>query len=146
VPFKPIRLLVLFDDQRGHCGRVVGRMKEMLEHRAFIVDTHRIQDGPIDIDDYKGIVVGTPAFGLGIKGCGPTDALTHYIEEDLPDLDEHKVAVFCVHELRPGMTLERMKGLVFSKGGELVAAHAYALLKPGEGEHIIPAECMVRIR
>ncbi len=143
--FQPIKLLILIDDARGYCSRVVPRMKELLEHRAFAVDVHRIQDGPVDIDDYKGLVIGSPVFGLGIKGVGPTPELTKFIE-DLEDLDEKKVALFCVYETRPGTTFDRMKGLVLELGAEFVAAHGYWLLQPTKHEHIIPAECMVRIR
>lgn len=145
MPFRPLRLLILFDDTRGYCGRVVPRMKEMLEQRAFLVDVHRIQDGPVDITPYAGLVIGTPVFGLGIKGVGPTPALTKFIE-DLEDLDEKKVALFCVYELRPGTTFDRMKGLILEMGADFVAAHGYWLLRPCHQEHIIPAECMVRIR
>jgi len=146
VPFTPLHLLVLYDDQRGHCGRVIPRMKEMLEHRAFIVDTHRIQDGAIDIEKYRGLIIGSPCFGLSIRGVGPTEELTRYVQEELPDLDEHPSALFCTYELRPGLTLDRMKGLIYEKGGEVVAVHGYSLLQPSKGEHLIPAECMVRIR
>jgi len=146
VPFQPIRLLILTDDRRGLCARVVPRMKEMLEHRAFIVDTWKVSDGPVDVTPYKGLVIGSPVFGLGLKGVGPTPELTRFVKDELPDLDEHKVAVFCVYELRPGLTLDRMKGLAFEKGAELVVAHAYWALRPSGGEHVLPAECMVRIR
>ncbi len=146
MPFQPIKLLVLYDDRKGYCGRVVPRMVEMLRHRAFLVDTHRIEDGPVDIEPYKGLVLGSPVFGLGLRGVGPTPELTRYVVDELPDLDERKVAVFCVHELRPGLTLDRMKGLVRERGGEPIAAWAYWLLRPRRGEHVIPAECMVRIR
>ncbi len=145
MPFRPLRLLILIDDTRGYCGKVVPRMKEMLEQRAFLVDVHRIEDGPVDITPYAGLVIGTPVFGLGIKGVGPTPALTKFIE-DLEDLDEKKVALFCVYEIRPGTTFDRMKGLVLEMGAEFVAAHGYWLLRPHAQEHIIPAECMVRIR
>lgn len=145
MPFEPIRLLILFDDARGYCGRVVPRMKELLEHRAFDVDVHRIQDGPVDIAPYKGLVIGSPCFGLGIKGVGPTPELTAFLE-DLNDLDEKKVALFSVYEAGLGTTFDRMKGLVLSLGAEFVAAHGYWLLRPHHDEHVIPAECMVRIR
>lgn len=145
MPFTPLRLLILIDDARGYCGRVVPRMKELLEHRAFQVDVHRIQDGPVDIAPYRGLVIGTPVFGLGIKGVGPTPELTSFIQ-GLSDLDEKKVALFCVYELRPGTTFDRMKGLVLEQGAEFVAAHGYHLLRPHVDEHVIPAECMVRIR
>jgi hypothetical protein len=144
LPFTPLRLLILIDDDRGWCGRVVQAMKEMLEHRAFLVDVHRIQDGPIDVRAYRGLVVGSPVYGVGLRGVGPTEALTRFVQA-LPDLEGKKAAVFCVYPLRPGLTLDRMKGLMLEKGCELVAAHPYSLLRPS-GEHIIPAECMVRIR
>lgn len=145
MPFRPLRVLILIDDDRGRCSRVVPRMRELLEHRAFLVDTHRIQDGPVDITPYKGLIVGSPCFGFGIKGVGPTEALTRFVAE-LPDLDGVKAAVFCVYELSPGTTLDRMKGMMFEKGADFVAAHAYSLLRPSRGEHILPTECMVRVR
>ena len=64
----------------------------------------------------------------------------------LPDLDGVKAAVFCVYELGHGTTLDRMKGMMFEKGCDFVAAHAYSMLRPSRGEHILPTECMVRVR
>lgn len=145
MPFRPLRLLILIDDERGRCSRVVPRMKELLEHRAFVVDHHRIQDGPIDISPYKGLILGSPCYGFGIKGVGPTDALVSYVQAT-PDWTGKKAAVFCVYELSPGTTLDRMKGMIYEKGADFVAAHAYSLLRPNQGEHILPTECMVRVR
>lgn len=145
VPFRPQRLLIYFDDERGRCGRVVPRMKELLEHRAFLVDTATVAQGPVDLSPYQGLVLGTPVFGLGIRGVGPTPALTAAVEA-MDGLDELKVALFCVYTLSPGTTFDRMRGLVLSKGATFVAEHAYALLRPSDGEHALPTECMVRIR
>ena len=145
MPFEPLHVCIVYDNARGHCGRVVPRMREMLEHRAFQVDTHEVGDGPLDIDAYQGLIFGTPATGLGVRGQGPSHRLRSFIEE-LPDLDEHKVAIFCVYELRPGNTFDRMKNVLFEKGAQFVAEHAFWLVAPHRGDHIIPAECMVRIR
>ena len=145
MPFRPLRLLVLYDDARGHCVRVVPAMKTLLEQRGFVVDTHRVADGPIDVSPYRGLVIGTPVFGAGVRGVGPTDALTAFVEA-LPDLDDKKVALFCVYELRPGTTFDRMKALIYDKGGDVVVTWGYWLLRPDRGAHILPAECMVRIR
>lgn len=145
MPFRALRLLILHDDAGGLCARVIPRMKELLEHRAFLVDVHRIQDGPIDISPYKGLILGSPTYGLGIRGAGPTQALQDFVAA-LPDLDGVKAAAFCVYRLRPGVTLDRMKGMIFEKGADLVTAQAYSALRPTEGEHILPTECMVRIR
>ncbi|MBK8181032.1 MAG: hypothetical protein IPK67_19525 [Planctomycetes bacterium] len=41
---------------------MIPRMKELLEHRAFLVDVHRIQDGPIDVTPYKGLILGSPSY------------------------------------------------------------------------------------
>jgi hypothetical protein len=145
MPFEPLHVCIVYDGARGHCGRVVPRMKEMLEHRAFIVDTHEVGDGPLDIEPYAGLVFGTPVTGLGVRGQGPSRRLREFIEA-MPDLDEHKVAIFCVYELRPGNTFDRMKNLIFEKGAQFVAEHAFWIGRPHHGDHIIPAECMVRIR
>lgn len=145
MPFRPLRLLIYFDDARERCGRVVPRMKELLEHRAFLVDTATVADGPVDLSPYQGLVLGSPVFGLGIRGVGPTPALTAAVEA-MPDLDDLKVALFCVYTLSPGTTFDRMRGLVLSKGATFVAEHAYSLFQPTRGDHVLPTECMVRIR
>jgi hypothetical protein len=145
VPFVPKKILILTDNAKGYCGKVVPSMVEMLEARAFIVDTHEINDGPVDVSSYSGIVLGSPVYGMGLKGVGPTPALTEYVTHSLPDLDDHKIAVFCVYEVRPGMTLDRMKGMTYEKGAELIAAHGFWVGRPMRGAHIIPAECMVRV-
>ena len=75
----------------------------------------------------------------------PSAPLREFIEA-LPDLDEHRVAIFCVYEVRPGATFDRMKNLLLDKGAELVAEQAFWRLQPDHFSHIIPAECMVRIR
>jgi hypothetical protein len=122
-------------------------MKALLEERAFLVDTHALREGPLDLSRgrYAGLIVGTPVFGLGWRGVGPTPALRRYLDV-LPGLEGMRVAIFCVHELRPGDTFDRLKNVLFERGAEIVAEHAYPLLRPRWQEHIIPAECMVRIR
>jgi len=145
MPFAPLRLCIVYDNARGHCGRVVPRMKQMLEHRAFVVDTHEVGQGPLELAPYRGLIIGTPVTGLGIRGEGPTRKLRAFLEQ-VPDLDEHHVAIFCVYELRPGNTFDRMKNLLFEKGACFVAEHAFWVLQPHRDDHIIPAECMVRIR
>ena len=123
MPFEPIRILILIDDARGYCGKVVPQMVLLLEQRAFTVDVHRISDGEIDISPYKGLILGSPCYGVAIKGVGPTEDLVQYVQTHMPDLEDYGVAVFCVYELRAGLTLDRMKGLVKSCGGNIVAAH-----------------------
>jgi hypothetical protein len=145
VPFAPLPLLILFDDTGSRCGKVVPQMKMLLEHRGFDVTTHRVQDGPIDISPFRGIVLGAPTFGVGLKDLPPTDALADYLDA-LEDIDEKQIAVFTVYRLWPGNSLERLKGLVLRLGAQFVAWHGYPMGKLDKGEHVIPAECMVRIR
>jgi hypothetical protein len=145
VPFTPIRLLILIDDQKGYCGRLVPRMTEMLEDRAFQVDVHRIQDGPVDITPYRGMIIGSPASGISIKGGAPTPALEAYVRE-MPDLDELQIALFIVFEVHPASSMDRMKGMIFDKGAELVTTYEYGLFRLDVEDHTIAAECMVRIR
>ncbi len=145
MPIKPLRICIAYDNARGHCGRVVPRMKELLEHRAFLVDTHDISQGTVEIEQYDALILGTPVFGLGIRGQGPTASMRAFISA-LPDLDETRVAIFCAYESRPGNTFDRMKNILFEKGAQFVAQHAFWILRPHEGDHIIPAECMVRVR
>lgn len=144
MPFVPLHLCILYDDARGHCGRVVPRMKLLLEERAFIVDLHEVSQGPLDLSRFAGLIIGTPVLGLGWKGVGPSARLRTFLEST-EGLAGKKVAIFCVYELRPGDTFDRMKNLLFEKGAELVAEQARWIGDLTREEHVIPAECMVRI-
>ncbi|MEC8277311.1 MAG: hypothetical protein VX026_06330 [Myxococcota bacterium] len=145
MPFSPIPMLILYDDTNGFCRRVLPGLEPLLAARGFSVQSHRIQDGPIDTAPYKGLIIGSPVSGLGLKGAAPTDALFDYVQH-LDDFERHQVAVFCVYPFRLGTSLDRMKGMVLEKGGTIVAARAYSLMKFNPNDHVIAAECMVRIR
>ena len=145
MPFSPIPMLILYDDAYGHCRRVLPGLEPLLSHRGFAVQSHRIQDGPIDIRPFKGLIIGSPVSGLGFKGAAPSEALFEYVQA-LDGFERHKIAVFCVYPFRLGTSLDRMKGMVLEKGGEIVAARAYPLFKLNPDDHVIAAECMVRIR
>jgi hypothetical protein len=145
MPFRPLRLCIVYDGARGLCGRVVPRMREMLEHRAFLVDAHEVGRGRLDPAPYRGLVLGTPVTGLALRGAGPSAALRAWIR-DLPSLAGLPVALFCVFEVRPGDTLDRMNALVREKDAEVVARQAIWVLAPRRDDHVLPAECMVRIR
>ena len=47
VPFEPIPLLIIIDDTRGWCAKVVPELVELLANRGFKPQVHRIQDGPV---------------------------------------------------------------------------------------------------
>lgn len=143
--FKPIRLLIAYDPARGHCGLVVPRMKKMLEDRAFTVDVHEIDGSPVDLADYSAVIFGTPMPGVGLRRSGPTEKVEQFIA-GLEGLDEKKFALFCVYDVGFGTTFDRLKNLLMEKGAEYVAEHPYWRLRPQDGEHILPAECMIRIR
>ena len=68
-------MLILYDDAGGHCLKVINGLVPLLAARGFSVETHRIQDGPIDISAFKGLILGSPVSGLGFKGAAPSDAL-----------------------------------------------------------------------
>ena len=145
--FRPLHLLIAYDDTHCLCGRVVPRMKTLLEDRAFRISTLELQDTPseLELSDYHGLVLGTPALGLGLRGVGPSPRVRAFVES-LGPLEELKVAIFCVFEGRPGYTLRNTRQLVLDHGGQVVATQAYWALRPARDEHILPAECMVRIR
>lgn len=145
MPFKPLRILIAYDNSGGRCGLVVPRMKELLEARAFEVDTVELGSGPVDIEAYRGIILGTPVTGLALRAAGPSAAVSEFINT-AEGLDEKKVALFCVYDVRPGDIFDRMKNLLYERGAEYVAEWPYWRLRPADGEAMLPAECMVRIR
>lgn len=146
MPFKPIRLLIAFDPTQGLCGAVVPRMKQMLEERAFQVDTHALGSGaPPALDAYRGVLVGAPVLGGGLRPARVPSAVGAFLE-GADQLDEKKVAVFSVFRALPGTMTTALREKVSGYGAEVVAEYAYWWLRPQAGEHVIPAECMIRIR
>lgn len=145
--FEPLELLLAYDDAQGRCGRVVPHMRELLEQRAFVVRELTLTDTPepIDLTQVDGLILGTPSFGLGWRGVGPTERVTRWLHAQ-GALDQLRVAVFCVYDVRPGYTLRNTRQLVLDQGGEVVVSHAYSSLRPEHDAHVLPAECMVRIR
>lgn len=143
--FKPIPLLIAYDPAGGRCGMVVPRMKQLLEERAFKVDVVELNGSPVDIEAYTGIVIGTPVKGLALRNVQPTAPVVDFIR-DAEGLDEKKVALFCVYDVREGDIFDRLKNLISERGAEYVAEYAYWRFRPHQGEELLPAECMVRIR
>ncbi len=145
MPFKPIRILIAYDDTRGLCGSVVPRMKQMLEERAFRVDTFVIGGEAPDLEPYAGVVVGAPVPRLGLRPAIVPASVAAFLD-GAEGLDEKKVAVFSVYTAFPGTLVDALKQKVGELGAECVAEYAYWRLKPEWGEHVVPAECMIRIR
>jgi len=61
-------------------------------------------------------------------------------------IEEVHIGVFTVYQTRPGDSLQRLKGLVLRVGARFVAWHGYPRWDVSRGEHVLPAECMVRVR
>lgn len=145
VPYKPIRILIAYDNEGGRCGMVIPRLKELLEDRAFEVETLEIGAGDPDLEEFQGVLIGTPVTGLAIRNVGPTQKVADFINT-VEGLDEKKVALFCVYDVRAGDVFDKMKNLVYERGAEYVAEWAYWRVRPEDGETMLPAECMIRIR
>ena len=145
MPFQPIPILILIDDTRGWCAKVVPDLQELLANRGFIPTVHRMQEGPVDLGDHRAVLLGAPTFGLGIRDRAPTEEFAAYVEK-ISGLDEVSVGVFTVYAARPGDSLQRLKGLVLRTGARFIAWHGYPRWNLSKGAHVLPAECMVRVR
>lgn len=145
VPFEPIPILILIDDTRGWCSKVVPRLVEMLSNRGFVVTVHEMSDGPVKLNGARAVLLGAPTFGLGIRERAPNDQFAAYVEA-IDGLDEVSMGVFTVYATRPGDALQRMKGLVLRTGARFIAWHGYPRWNLEKGAHVLPAECMVRVR
>lgn len=143
MPFSPVRLLIAYEDSHGLCEAVVPRMRRMLEERAFEVDVHRIEsDSGAELASYRGVVLGAAA---GLRGAGPSERVAAWVRAS-EDLGEKKLALFSVYAVREGGVLHRLRQITESTGAEVVVAQAYWRLWLDRAEHVLPAECMVRIR
>ena len=146
MPFVPLRLLLAYDPEGGLCARVVPRMREMLEQRGFDVQVTALDDGALpSLDGLRGVVLGSPVVGLGLRRLDPSVRVARFVQE-APGLQELRVAVFTVFRVRAGDSSERLRTLVRARGADVVVDHAYAAWAPERNEHMLPAECMVRIR
>jgi len=120
-------------------------MVDMLSNRGFETTVHRMADGPVDLTGFRAMILGAPTFGLGIRDRAPTDQFSAYVES-IEGLDEVSIGVFTVYATRPGDALQRMKGLVLRTGARFIAWHGYPRWNLEKGAHVLPAECMVRVR
>ncbi len=142
MPFTPKRLLLTYDDAGGRCRVVVARMERMLVDRAFEVTVIPLAGAPTQLDGFDGVILGTP---VSLRRDGPTPAVLAWIDR-AEGLDERKVALFSTFWLRPGTSLQVLRHRLAELGVEVVVEFAYWLGKPEDGDHVLPAECMVRIR
>lgn len=117
-------------------------MEAMLVARAFAVTVTPLALAPTDLGEFDGVILGTP---VSLRREGPTPAVLQWIER-AEGLDEKKVAIFSAFWLRPGTALHVMRARLTELGVEVVVEFAYWLGKPEDGDHVLPAECMVRIR
>ena len=144
--FTPLKLLVAYDNARRFCGRVVPGMVNALEDRAFEVDALSLDQisGELDIEAYDGLVLGIPIFGSGRDG-GPSEDMISFVK-GLGDLDDHRVALFCVYQVWEGPGLLRFKAILEDQGAEVLCGQGFWVLRPQHRSHELPAEIMVRIR
>lgn len=148
MPHVPVRLLLAVHDPERRCEGVVARLQDMLVARAFTVDRLDLEEGaPLpDLGPYKGVVLGfaDPAW-LGVRVGAVPPAMARFVDE-VEGLDERKVALFSVHRLRPSDALGQLAARVERRGATVVVTHTYDGWAPHRAEHVVPAECMVRIR
>ena len=142
---KSNRICIVYDGTKGYCQRFVRELAPLLEQRAFLVDTHSIEQGPLHTADYVGLIVGCPVLGLGMRHQAPGPKMTRYLSE-LSNLEGLPVGLFCVYATRAGGVLGRMRSLLGRNGAEVVVEQAIWRGAPGREAHVIPTECMVRMR
>jgi hypothetical protein len=125
---------------------VLPRLRQQLLDRAFEVDDMALNlPERVTLRDYDGLVLGCPVPGAGLRRHGPTPLIDAFVRAQ-DQLDEVETALFTVFRARAGHTLRNTRQLVVDQGGRVVVQHAYSVLRPQWQEHVLPAECMVRIR
>jgi hypothetical protein len=144
--FSPLKLLMVTDNTRRFCGRVSPALQADLVHRAFEVEAYTLGDLPADlnVESYDGLVLGFPVFGSGRDGA-PSQAILDFVNS-LGDLDEIRVALFCVYQVWEGPSLLRFQSILEGLGAEVHCSQAFWILRPKHRKHELPAEIMVRIR
>ncbi|GEM_PF-1227307 len=150
VPYQRKRVLVVFDGEGGLVEQILDRQVEMLEARGFDAELLKLSGSvPDDLDfdpeEWDGLIVAAPVSGTGLRGGAPSPLILDFLDA-CDDLDELKVAVLTVYRLQPGKALEALEEKVGELGGDVICAHQLWLMRPTHEEHVVPAECMVRMR
>ena len=112
---------------------------------SFDVDVFELGGTIPDLTPYKGIILGSPVLGMGLRRDEPGEAVENFVAQ-AQEIGEKKLALFTVCRAFPGKILLKMRELVEKQGSTVVVMQAYNYFRPEEDDHILPAECMIRIR
>ena len=125
---------------------MVPNLVTQLEDRAFVVEALALTEArDHGLSAYAGLVLGCPVPGVGLRRHGPSVLVEGWLQAQT-ELDQVRTALFSVGRLQAGHTLRNTRQRVRDLGGEVVITHHYSLLRPSHDSHVLPAECMVRIR
>ena len=150
VPYRRRQVLLVYDASGGLVEQVLERQVEMLADRGFDAELLRLDGAvPDDLDfdpeEWDGLIVAVPVSGSGLRGGAPSPVVLDFLDA-CEDLDELRVALLAVYRLKPGKALEALEEKVAELGGEVICSHPLWLMRPTHEEHVVPAECMVRMR
>lgn len=147
MPFTPLPLLLATYTPTGRGDAVLAGLVGMLEDRAFVVTRVALGRDPVpDPATFRGVVLAVEDPGLlGLRDHGPPAPAEAFLR-DTPGLDAVPLALLTLHRLRGGQLGGRLRTLAESRGVRIAVVHAMRVGAPHRDAHVVPAECMVRMR
>ncbi len=124
-PGKVASVLVAFESRSGHTEALARSLAGTLGQSGAGVRVRRLGEiGLADIAEADVVVLGTWVEGLVVARVGPAPA-TRAAIAGLPELGATKLATFCSYGVAPKGTLTELRRLLESRGGTVVAEHAF---------------------
>jgi hypothetical protein len=147
VPFTPLPLLLATHAPTGRGEAVLDGLVAMLEARGFVVTKTALGMAPVpDTGAFRGVVLAVEDPGmLGLRDHGLPPAVEAFVR-DTPGLDALPLAILTVHRVRRGPLADTLRGAAEARGVRIAVVHAMRAGAPGRDAHVVPAECMVRMR
>lgn len=124
-PSRVGAVLVAFESRGGHTEVVAHQLAQSFTEAGAKVSTRRLCDiGLAEIAASDLVVVGTWVEGFVVAGVGPARAARAAID-NFPELGATKFATFCTYGIAPAATLAKLRRMLETKGGHVVAEHAF---------------------
>jgi hypothetical protein len=147
VPFTPLPLLLVTHTPAGRGDAVLDGLVGMLEDRAFVVRRVPLATAtPPDPAGFRGVVLAVEDPGLlGLRDHGVPAPVEAFLRRT-PGLEAVPLAILTLHRVRRGPLGEALRRAAEARGVRIAVVHAMREGAPERDAHVVPAECMVRMR
>ena len=116
---------IVYDSSTGTTAKAAGAMGRVMEEHGHKCRVQSVGEAdPVGVSEADLICIGTWVKGLFIILQHPTQGSMDFIEQ-MRNLADKKVVVFCTYKLAIGSTLRQMANPLAGKGADVVGQFKY---------------------